>query len=372
MPKPVFKRKEVTLTSVTADSKLLVQLSATPVIGTIQIMVGVFNIGLGPGRTSISPGDLSSLGAAYWLGAVFIVTGIMSILAAEIPSTCLVGFTVFMNIVGAIFSVTGIALYAIDLINSSVLWICDRSENNADCQHLLMSVDVTMIALTVIQLIVSVRFAVVGIKALIGVTTEKQVSEMSVSVVKDKGVTVITVTSDTDSMLPPVCQVFKGLCYSPMLCSVKKGLMQSNAVSALAAVQIMVGLFNIGLAPGRISHHPGDFAHLGVAYWLGGVFVFTGVVSVFADQFSSLCLVGFAAFVNIVGAILSIVGIVMYAVDLGDHSIENMCDWGDERRYRDDNCRFVAYVGQDNSFFIPRKAGGYLCSTSPTPEWREV
>lgn len=37
---------------------------------TIQIMVGVFNIGLGPGRTSTSPGDLTSLGAAYWLGAV--------------------------------------------------------------------------------------------------------------------------------------------------------------------------------------------------------------------------------------------------------------------------------------------------------------
>lgn len=33
-------------------------------------MVGVFNIGLGPGRTSTGPGDLTSLGAAYWLGAV--------------------------------------------------------------------------------------------------------------------------------------------------------------------------------------------------------------------------------------------------------------------------------------------------------------
>lgn len=33
-------------------------------------MVGVFNIGLGPGRTSTGSGDLTSLGAAYWLGAV--------------------------------------------------------------------------------------------------------------------------------------------------------------------------------------------------------------------------------------------------------------------------------------------------------------
>lgn len=37
---------------------------------TVQIMVGLCNIGLGPGRTSINPGDLTSLGAAYWLGAV--------------------------------------------------------------------------------------------------------------------------------------------------------------------------------------------------------------------------------------------------------------------------------------------------------------
>lgn len=37
---------------------------------TIQIMVGLFNIGLGSGRTSTYPGDVSSLGAAYWIGAV--------------------------------------------------------------------------------------------------------------------------------------------------------------------------------------------------------------------------------------------------------------------------------------------------------------
>lgn len=33
-------------------------------------MVGLCNIGLGPGRTSTNPGDLTSLGAPYWLGAV--------------------------------------------------------------------------------------------------------------------------------------------------------------------------------------------------------------------------------------------------------------------------------------------------------------
>ncbi|XP_070821888.1 membrane-spanning 4-domains subfamily A member 4A-like [Chaetodon trifascialis] len=154
------------------------QTSVTTVLGTIQIMVGLFNIALGPGRTSTSPGDLTSLGAAYWLGAVFIVTGIMSILAGQFPSSCLVGFTVFMNIAGAIFAITGIVLYAIDLADASLLWLCDRRRNNADrhgdsCRNLallaqsaLTSMDSMMIAMAVLQLGVNVRFTILGIRAL--------------------------------------------------------------------------------------------------------------------------------------------------------------------------------------------------------------
>ncbi|XP_018555448.1 high affinity immunoglobulin epsilon receptor subunit beta isoform X2 [Lates calcarifer] len=149
----------------------LVQTSLTTALGTIQIMVGLSNIGLGPGRTS--------LGAAYWLGAVFVVTGIMSILAGEFPSSCLMGFTVFMNIAGAIFAITGIVLYAIDLGNASLLWMCDRSMNSVDlyddncrnvalfAQSLLTSMDITLIVFAVLQLCVNIWFAVLGIKALI-------------------------------------------------------------------------------------------------------------------------------------------------------------------------------------------------------------
>ncbi|CAJ1062876.1 uncharacterized protein LOC117823226 [Xyrichtys novacula] len=112
--------------------ELILQSSISTAFGTLQIMVGLFNIGLGPGRTSVVPGDLASLGAAYWLGAVFIVTGIMSILAGEFPSRVLVGFTVFMNISAAIFAITGIVLYVIDMQNASLLWLCDRSRIGAD------------------------------------------------------------------------------------------------------------------------------------------------------------------------------------------------------------------------------------------------
>ncbi|XP_023186836.1 high affinity immunoglobulin epsilon receptor subunit beta-like isoform X2 [Xiphophorus maculatus] len=158
---------------------------------TVQIMVGVLNIGLGPGRTSTRLGDFTSLGAAYWLGAVFIVTGIMTVLAGRFPSSCLVGFSVLLNIVGAIFSITGIVLYSIDLINSSLLWVCDRSGSDPDryddrCrnvaafdQNLLTSLDRTLILLAVLLLVVSISFAALGIGFLTGEVKEEEVDNVS-------------------------------------------------------------------------------------------------------------------------------------------------------------------------------------------------
>nr|XP_040020336.1 uncharacterized protein LOC120810119 [Gasterosteus aculeatus aculeatus]XP_040020337.1 uncharacterized protein LOC120810119 [Gasterosteus aculeatus aculeatus] len=161
--------------------------SVTTALGTMQIMAGLFNIGLGPGRTSTGSGDLSSLGAAYWLGSVFVVTGIMSILAGQFPSSCLVGFTVFMNIAGAIFAVTGAVLYALDLRKASVLWMCERSSKNADfyednctkvallVQTLLTSMDTTLVAAAVLHLFGDIRFAILGIEALVSGIKEEDV-----------------------------------------------------------------------------------------------------------------------------------------------------------------------------------------------------
>ncbi|XP_039972758.1 uncharacterized protein LOC120783687 isoform X2 [Xiphias gladius] len=161
--------------------------------------------------------------------------------------------------------------------------------------------------------------------------------------VKDKGATVVTVACDGRSAFPPLCQILK----TALCCSQYKGLMQTNATAALGTIQIMVGLFNIGLGPGRTSTHPGDLTHLGAAYWLGAVYIAAGIVSVFAGQCPSLCLVGFAVFVNIVGAIFAITGIVLYAIDLGDASVIWMCD--QKRQHADNNgdkCRYVALFAQ--------------------------
>lgn len=47
---------------------------------------------------------------------------------------------------------------------------------------------------------------------------------MSVTMAKADGVTVLTLTSDPESPCPPLCQILKGLCYSPMCCSVSQRL----------------------------------------------------------------------------------------------------------------------------------------------------
>lgn len=159
---------------------------------------------------------------------------------------------------------------------------------------------------------------------------------------KYKGVTVITVAPDSESMLPPLSQIFKGLCYSPVNCP--RG--RCNVVSSLGTLQIMVGLFTIGLGPGRTSFHPGDFTNLEAAYWLGGVFIVTGIIAVLADCFPSYVLVGFAVFLNIIASIIAVVGIVLYAMDLQssylvwlcDNSLSSVGDYSSS-----DNCKYVAY-----------------------------
>ena len=47
---------------------------------------------------------------------------------------------------------------------------------------------------------------------------------MSVSMTKSEGVTVMTMNSDPGSAWPPLCQILKALCYSPVCCNVSQKL----------------------------------------------------------------------------------------------------------------------------------------------------
>lgn len=57
------------------------------------------------------------------------------------------GFTVFMNIAGALFAIVAIMLYAVDLEDSPLIWVCDSSRNGEDyhedkCRRMAMFVQV--------------------------------------------------------------------------------------------------------------------------------------------------------------------------------------------------------------------------------------
>lgn len=52
---------------------------------------------------------------------------------------------------------------------------------------------------------------------------------MTVTVAKDKKVTVVNMKSDSKSVFPPLCQILGALWYSPVCCTVHKGLMQTNS-----------------------------------------------------------------------------------------------------------------------------------------------
>lgn len=54
---------------------------------------------------------------------------------------------------------------------------------------------------------------------------------MSVSMAKADGVTVFTLTSDPNNPWPPLCQILKGLCYSPMCCTVSQQLKKVQRTS---------------------------------------------------------------------------------------------------------------------------------------------
>uniref|UniRef100_A0A8C6NLH6 Uncharacterized protein n=1 Tax=Nothobranchius furzeri TaxID=105023 RepID=A0A8C6NLH6_NOTFU len=125
----------------------MMQSSVAGALGTVQILVGVFNVGLGPERTGTYP---------YWLGA-------------------LVGFSAIVNIVVSISSIVGIVLYAIHLASFTVIWMCGQSDSRKSdncaflaglAKRLLTGMDITLIVMSVLQLCVCISLAVLSIKSL--------------------------------------------------------------------------------------------------------------------------------------------------------------------------------------------------------------
>ncbi|XP_068179609.1 transmembrane protein 176A-like [Antennarius striatus] len=145
---------------------------------------------------------------------------------------------------------------------------------------------------------------------------------MSLTVAKAEGFTVLTVISDPESPCPPLCQIIKGLCYSPGCCSLSerwRGVHRTSQ-SVLATLHIVFGLFNIGLGvvfDERSSPYP---------FWLGTMYLLFGVVNILSNKFPSLCLAVLNVILNLAGICFAIAGIILYSLDLAFVTLWWLCD----------------------------------------------
>ncbi|KAE8289175.1 hypothetical protein D5F01_LYC13055 [Larimichthys crocea] len=134
---------------------------------------------------------------------------------------------------------------------------------------------------------------------------------MSVTMAKADGVTVFTLTTDPQSSCPPLCQILKGLCYSPVCFSVSQHLkrVQKSSQSVLGALHIMAGLLNIGLGAILFS---GD----GIYWWMRNIGL----------PFWSGALVILSVILNLAGVAFAITAIVLYSNSMTYTGLWWMCD----------------------------------------------
>ncbi|KAM9353185.1 uncharacterized protein ABDE67_005553 [Symphorus nematophorus] len=169
---------------------------------------------------------------------------------------------------------------------------------------------------------------------------------MSVTMTKTDGVTVLTLTSDPQSVCPPLCQILKGLCYNPLCCSVSQHLrrIQGTSQSVLGALHIMVGLLNIGLGAIVLSDVGGGpwwlIRNIWLPYWLGAVYILFGIVGIVSEKRPSVCLVIINVILNLAGGAIALTGIVFYSITIPDIGLWLMCDddyyYGYGYRYNND------------------------------------
>ncbi|XP_016341328.1 uncharacterized protein LOC107688223 [Sinocyclocheilus anshuiensis] len=146
-------------------------------LGAVQIMVGVMNITMGCFGFIFS----------FWIGGVFLVVGITCVLAVKFSRPKLLVITVILNVVSAALAITAAVLYSMDLAMGSSLscyreyyyyssnndWLTQKKSNFESCfyyknlnQMILGGLDIMMIALSVLQLCVTISFCVLTGKAL--------------------------------------------------------------------------------------------------------------------------------------------------------------------------------------------------------------
>ncbi|KAM9783186.1 membrane-spanning 4-domains subfamily A member 8-like [Neosynchiropus ocellatus] len=177
---------------------------------------------------------------------------------------------------------------------------------------------------------------------------------MSVTMSKADGVTVFTVAADPNSSVPPICQILKNLCCSPVCCSVSESLrrLQGGSLSALGALQILVGLLNIGLGTILICTGGGSWWQMdatGFPYWLGGLFILFGIFCILSERFPSPCLVTITVILNLCGIAFAITAVVLYSINIAHIGFWWICR---DHDYWDDRSENMAVQGINSLLII--------------------
>ncbi|KAK0155554.1 1-phosphatidylinositol phosphodiesterase [Merluccius polli] len=153
---------------------------------------------------------------------------------------------------------------------------------------------------------------------------------MSVTMTRSDGVAILTMKSDAGSACPPLCQILKALCYSPVCCSVSQKLrsLLGTSHSALGMVQVMVGLMNMALGLllciNRFSSSWRMHETL-YPFWLGALFIFFGILCILSEKFPSPCLVVSSVSAHLAGVGFSIAAVVLYSMNLAEMSFWRLC-----------------------------------------------
>ncbi|XP_077454387.1 uncharacterized protein LOC144072886 [Stigmatopora argus] len=97
------------------------------ILGSLQVTVGLLNVGLGAILMSSWNGSswqMDVTGYPHWLGALFVVFGSVCILSERFPSPCLVLVNVILNFAGIGFAIAGVVLYSINAANVQLWGVC--------------------------------------------------------------------------------------------------------------------------------------------------------------------------------------------------------------------------------------------------------
>ncbi|XP_042597633.1 transmembrane protein 176A-like [Cyprinus carpio] len=167
--------------------------------GILQMITGVLNIAVGIMYTCLGSWFILyriALGP-FWIGSVFLVVGIMCILTANFPTSCLLTTGIFLNLVSAALAITAGVLYSVGLSYDHTFENCEShsyyysrydgydydygnktpspedSRRKEMCLYykslieiFFRGLDIMMIVLSVLQIYVTISFCVVTGKAL--------------------------------------------------------------------------------------------------------------------------------------------------------------------------------------------------------------